>query len=119
MIRVELNVGLKRNNGLPEVRARHVEDTLVHNRGVSVPRFREAHSNTEPTLVCQFVWLGDRAPLRYFVTALCRVFGQDCIAVYYPADLDGELIGPKAAEWGSFNPEFFIRYRDQKVLDAA
>lgn len=119
MIRVELNIGLKRNDTLPAVSPRNVKDAIIHNRQVSVPRFREAHSETEPTLVCRFVWISDQDHLRRFVNALALVFGQDCIAVYYPRDIRGELIGPKAAQWGEFNPEFFIRYREQKVLDAA
>ena len=33
---------------------------------------------------------------------------QDCIAVYYPATNYGVLCGPRAANWGTFNPAYFI-----------
>lgn len=32
---------------------------------------------------------------------------QDCIAVQFP-DGTGELVGPKAQEWGSFNDKYFL-----------
>lgn len=39
---------------------------------------------------------------------LCDRTNQDCIAVWYPRLNNGVLFGPHAAEWGDFNPEFFI-----------
>jgi len=42
--------------------------------------------------------------------ALGAVFGQDCYAAYCPDTGDGQLIGPRADQWGEFNPAFFIRF---------
>lgn len=63
----------------------------------------------------------DRIPLVVF--AVAERLGQDCIAVLYVGDdgftgdgETGELIGPRAAEWGAFNPEFFVRF--EAVADA-
>jgi hypothetical protein len=39
---------------------------------------------------------------------LCERSNQDGIAVWYPTLQQGTLFGPYAAEWGGFNPEFFV-----------
>lgn len=39
---------------------------------------------------------------------LCVMAEQDCIALYLPDLKMGALIGPHAAEWGAFNPEYFV-----------
>lgn len=38
---------------------------------------------------------------------LSKDLEQDCIAQYY--DGQGILCGPNAAEWGEFNPKYFIK----------
>ena len=40
---------------------------------------------------------------------LCDFLNQDCIAVYIPEQRAGLLVGPRAAAWGEFNPEYFRR----------
>jgi hypothetical protein len=35
--------------------------------------------------------------------------GEDCVAVRF-SDTAGQLVGPNAAKWGAFNPDFFIRF---------
>lgn len=37
---------------------------------------------------------------------------QDCIAVYYPDEARGYLLGPNAAMWGDFNINFFRFFGD-------
>ena len=64
----------------------------------------QAQSNTEPTLVARFSQparanLGD-------VYKLAEELGQDCIAVL-DYDGTGYLVGPRAKEWGEFNPAYF------------
>jgi len=41
--------------------------------------------------------------------AVCHALDQDCIAVarYRDAQFVGELVGPRANEWGKFNPTLF------------
>jgi hypothetical protein len=43
------------------------------------------------------------------VLSACTVLGQDCIASYWTGDLPpkGELIGPRAADWGDFDARLF------------
>jgi len=47
------------------------------------------------------------------VYAASVALGQDCIAVLWP--FGGELIGPKAAEWGDFREEYFHRLEVEHV----
>jgi hypothetical protein len=63
-------------------------------------------SDTEPTLV--LVVKAPHINLHGIVRGLAKTLGQDCIAIYDPCYCMGNLLGPKAAEWGPFNPEFFI-----------
>ena len=60
-------------------------------------------SDSEPTLVVIVPDLNPLALLR-----LAEQFAQDCIAVYDPRTKRGRLIGPRAAAWGTFTPEYFI-----------
>ena len=60
-------------------------------------------SDTEQTLV---IAVDSMTPPR--IDWLARHFAQDCIAVWYPRTWRGVLIGPNAAAWGEFNPEYFI-----------
>jgi hypothetical protein len=39
--------------------------------------------------------------------ALSLEFDQDCVAVYFPENDQGLLVGPNAAKWGDFDPTFF------------
>lgn len=59
-------------------------------------------SETEPTLVIKFKHI-ERSLL-----VLATALDQDCIALYDHDTNTGKLIGDKAAEWGAFNPEFFL-----------
>jgi hypothetical protein len=53
--------------------------------------------------------------LREHLYVLAQVLDQDCIALYWPAGApdtgaEGELIGPRAADWGAFNADYFITF---------
>ena len=65
-------------------------------------------SDTEPTLVVMVTSINGPAFTLANLRQLAIDLGQDCIAVYRPQVGRGALVGPKAAAWGSFNPEFFI-----------
>ena len=62
-------------------------------------------SDTEPTLVAEVVHTGD---IRACTNWLAEKLNQDCIAIYDTDTGVGQLIGPKAAAWGDFNPAFFF-----------
>ena len=70
-----------------------------------------AESDTEKTLV--FLMPGDAvmgsellAPMLSYLSGLLL---QDCIAMMPEGDpAGGQLYGPKAAEWGPFNPAYFL-----------
>lgn len=44
---------------------------------------------------------------------LCYILAQDCIAQQLE-DGTGMLYGPKAEEWGPFNPEYFLNFDEEK-----
>lgn len=74
------------------------------------------HSDTEPTVVIRLRFETE-ADIGYFLAGL-HVFnhrvinsiGQDCIAVYRPDVGAGLLIGEYAADWGTFNKDYFIEW---------
>lgn len=59
----------------------------------------------EPCLYVKFLpWMDMPA---FVINRVSKALQQDCIATVI--DGQGELIGPNAAAWGRFNPEFFRR----------
>lgn len=76
-------------------------DLLIKNETV-------LQSDTEPTLVVRVTSINGPSFTLANLRQLAIDLGQDCIAVYRPKTGGGALIGPKAAEWGPFNPEYFI-----------
>lgn len=81
--------------------------------GFTVVRYREIVADhdkgTEPTIVAVVEPRDTGTAITARIESLSRVLSQDCIAVRNAAG-DGVLIGPKAAEWGEFNPEYFHDY---------
>ena len=68
-------------------------------------------THTELTLVVEF----DRDELNpligtaWICEQLCEQFNQDCIALYYDSSpKQGLLVGPRAQEWGDFDPSRFF-----------
>lgn len=79
--------------------ARH-EATFPNDKGETV---------TERTLVVQLLAEGWHKPsLAGIVDRIARELEQDCIALRYDGTALGELIGPRAKEWGAFDPAYFI-----------
>ncbi len=99
-----LNIGLASNNGAAPINAVEVLTWLRATGRKQINDARIVQSNTEPTLVVRI-----DAPLNAAEAyALCAAFDQDCIA--QSADgISGALLGPNAAQWGSFNPSYFIQ----------
>lgn len=73
-------------------------------------------SDTEPTLVCEVMALSN-SPLMVLqqLRQIATDLHQECIAVYRPKTGGGVLIGPKAKEWGVFNPYFFFNLDGQRM----
>jgi len=82
-------------------------DYLWGLRRVDATYAHDGRTISEPTLV---VWVNAPADLvRGLARIVCAVASQDCVAVRWP-DGSGELIGPRADQWGEFDPAMFIRY---------
>lgn len=96
-----LNIGLARKGSsyldVVEV-IRALQDAQLY-----IGAYALVQSGTEPTVVVE---VDGPAPAAGYV--LAQRLGQDCIAVWHPDTEVGRLIGPHAAAWGEFNPEFFL-----------
>lgn len=105
---VILNIGLN-SDTLGSIETNTALQALSDN-GFFVHGSQVFNSDTEPTLVVTGRLTGDdsvdNTKNLYRVAVL---LGQDCIAVYSDRLIAfGALIGPRAAAWGDFNPEFFV-----------
>lgn len=85
--------------------------TVIHAlraAGFKVQASKLLQSDTEPTLAARVLFCGHMTDFNQVLHDLSASLQQDCIAVYNPITGQGELIGPRAAKWGPFNPEFFF-----------
>ena len=64
-------------------------------------------SETEQTAVI-IVQNEDAILIEYGIRHIANALGQDCIAVYFPNDDYGALIGINADKWGEFNKDYFL-----------
>jgi hypothetical protein len=78
----------------------------ARNHGFDIVRAKVVQSDTELTLVILAEDNGIGQDNR--VDMLAVALKQDCIAIWSVDQQYGQLIGPKAAAWGEFNPEFFF-----------
>lgn len=105
---VILNIGLE-SKTRNDLTVRGVLDTLLF-LGL-VPVGYEIHQSDSERTVVATVHTNelpiDVAPSQAVFKA-AEALGQEAIAAYIPARRVGRLIGPNAAAWGAFNPEFFI-----------
>ena len=101
-LNIGLNVGAERTWSLAQVcRVLGANDFRVES---SV----EVNSDTEPTAVV-VVSVFDLPFLAWAkLNQVSLDLKQDCIAAFNVDKQVGALIGPKAADWGPFNPAFFI-----------
>lgn len=116
-MRFILNIGL-------EVKATRLLATSVVKQLVAAADFvinaeRLVESDTEPTLVLDVTSLNGPSLTMAQFRALATDLEQDCIAVYRPKTKGGALIGPKAAEWGPFNPSYFFDLDGQRLAPVA
>ncbi len=117
-----LNIGLHTNTG-GRITANDALDAL-RNIGIEITTHAVHTSDTEPTLVVA-VNIFDLFVKRT-VVRLCEELDQDAIAVWFPRPVaingrvdwsksPGMLFGPKAAEWGPFNAEFFLQLDGRRL----
>jgi len=100
-----LNIGLDTNDGSPAIKL-HWAYLLLNNRFEVIDSRVDVSPNGGETTIVVVV---EKHP--DFVEKLhdlCHVANQDCIAIHDGEN--GELIGPNAAKWGKFNPEFFVQF---------
>ena len=101
-----LNIGLNTADGAIAIEeARKV----LRAYGFSILREALLESDTEPTLVAEVATgFATTLTVLQLLYQVSEELKQDCIAVYRGLTRGGALIGPRAAEWGPFNPEFFL-----------
>ena len=111
-----LNIGLNTADGA--IAVEEARQALAANEFLIV-RDAVLESDTEPTLVAEVI--SPNANPFLALQLLRRVadeLDQDCIAVYRELTGGGALIGPRAAEWGPFNPEFFLLLDGRRLSEA-
>lgn len=110
--RYTINVGLVNTAGnISSAAAR----AALADAGIKVVTSNVLRSDTEPTLIA----LVDIAcgSLSSAINHVCDALEQDCIAVVNEKLDDGILVGPNAAAWGTFNPEFFLTLSGRRLSD--
>lgn len=109
-----LNIGLARNDGKPDNGVLHVVASLNEYgfKLVAGEVFEVTHANgTKQTLIAEVAYQHHAQYLPAAINALSLELAQDYIAVGYVIDgklQGGDLYGPKSAEWGPFNSEYFV-----------
>lgn len=114
---ITLNIGLQEGRDGPVIthqlalaKALHV---MAHcNIKVKCFRYRVAQSGTEPTLILGLSLGGEAWRIVQALETLCQQLKQEAIAGLIAGNdgtEKGFLAGPKAQEWGPFNPEYFLK----------
>lgn len=111
---ITLNVGLKYSDTC-WLRGHHMPPSkaiaAIYSVGGNIRHHEEFESNTERTLVASLT-----KPLtREQLETLSNYLDQDCIAQH--DGIEGQLVGPKAEEWGPFNPDYFLTMDGQPLPD--
>lgn len=103
-----LNVGLNIGNET-KLNEQIITDTLKKEFGVDVLGGKIVQSGTEPTFVPEL----SRKLTDKELNRLSEVLEQDAIPQY--ADGVGMMAGPKAKEWGDFNPDYFLNKEGKPI----
>lgn len=117
-VKFTLNIGLN-SASAGTITAELARQILIANEFLIV-RDTVLESDTEPTLVAEVTSLNVNP--RIILQLLYRVaedLDQDCIAVYRELTGGGSLVGPRASEWGTFNPEFFFQLDGTRLSEVA
>lgn len=103
-----LNIGLLgATRGL--IRAEDARAAIVE-AGLTLIASRVHHGADEAVLVAQVGCGATQRDVHRCAYRIAELLDQDCIAVWWPfhvLDNYGELIGPRAAAWGHFQPNLF------------
>ena len=101
---MQLNIGLHTINGDTITVAAALRATS--RAGIPLTGWRVADSATEPTLVARSPLDSIKAVSKLYELAVA--LEQDCIAARW--DNGGLLIGPNTADWGEFDPQYFLEF---------
>lgn len=106
-----INIGLHKNTGglIPAATAL----TMLRTGGAAITDWQVIESDSEPTLVAAL----DGQLEAEFLNTLSIALAQDCVA--YVGREGGELYGPKASEWGPFNPAYFFTLAGERLAAMA
>lgn len=105
-----LNIGLARE-GNTNLTVQDVLDEATM-CGMKFDAYRIVESDTEPTLVARLT-----AGSNLMNHTFSKNLEQDCIAIYADSINEGRLVGPNAAKWGEFNPEYFFLLDGSRLSD--
>lgn len=103
ILNIGLNVGSDQTLGLSEVAS------VLREHHVPFLSIREHRSDTEATAVVRLSCAPEiMAAAMSAAYHISEDLGQECIAIYNPIIAVGQLVGPLAERWGTFNPAFFL-----------
>lgn len=106
MFTFALNIGLNRSGEtFASITPAQCVDVL-RSKGIAVLTAAIGQSTTETTFAAICVAAQHEAVRNAHLYELCLDLNQDCIAVLTANE--GQLIGPKAEDWGPFNIEYWI-----------
>lgn len=115
----EVNIGLTRNDGQGSLSPGYVHDA-IQQMGLLVVARRVAYANHtrggEDTFIARVIdpvsHTGSTTPTT--LSVLAAYLHQDAIAVVPHSDVSPHvtphLVGPKADEWGPFDPQYFVPF---------
>ena len=80
--------------------------------GVATRRYQSTYEQNGAQVVeaGMAVRLTAERSVEWMIASLAAMLEQDCIGVLDADTGAGVLVGPKAADWGDFNPEYFNRF---------
>jgi hypothetical protein len=109
-----LNIGLQTRGHVAHIEAAEVFEKMSK-AGIPAIRAAQHQSDSELTLVVEVKTHVGVTHAQ--IALLSRDLGQDCIAVWSPFTNRGALIGPRASEWGAFDPKQFFLIDGTRLQD--
>lgn len=92
----------------PDVERLFTAGRTLREEGFKIHSAKMIQSDSEPTFVGWVTFCGMMVDFKPALDRVARRLNQDCVAVYNSALCWGLLVGPRADDWGPFNPEFFF-----------